>query len=207
MDLLSSNHAVMDISIVHVGLAIVSAFFVLAGYTLIYEQPLHSSTEIRAIAEQIESLLYEVDSYWFEQEKTSIFPQNDHSIMAEIGPEFIRLTSVLSEHQQIVIPVPQQLWIATKNGSFNSSENCHQLLLNISGHSCTRFDPCVDENRVTAWFFSQWNHSQKRFHDTPLIWTKGEAMTFEKCIIFKEIQLNDIKKSVPLIEFVIIRID
>lgn len=206
LDLLSNDLAVMDVSLVHVGLAIVSAFFVLAGYALIYEQPLQSSAELHAIAEQIESVLYEVDSYWFEQEKTSIFPQNDHSIFAEIGPDFIRLTSAESDYQQIVIPVPQRLWIASRNVSFNSSESCHQLVFNISGHFGTRNDPCVNDILVTTWFSSLWNYSQNRFYTDPILWNDGEAVIVEKCIIFKEIQLNGGMKSVPLIEFLIVRI-
>ena len=185
--------------------SIVSAFFVLAGYVIIFENPSQSTTEIRTVAEQIESLLYEVDGYWFEQKKTSLFPQCTLPLRAEISQEFIRVFSLDSSSQKVILPVPQTLWIVTQNSSWNSSNSCHQSLFENTSHFGTRSDPCMNETWVQEWFYTQWNQTQFRFHESPLIWAEKETLTFEKVIIFNVSSVDGEKKSIPLIEFVILR--
>jgi hypothetical protein len=196
--------ALLDVSFLQIGLAIVSAFFVLAGYVIIYENPFQSRTEIRAVAEQIESLLYEVDGYWFEQTKTSMFPECTLPVSAEISQEFVRVSALDSSSKQLVFAVPQTLWIVTENSSWITSESFHRVLFENTGHFGTRSDPCTNKKQVIEWFFNQYNQSQSRFHETPFIWTKGETLTFEKVIIFQISMVNGKIKSVPLIEFVIL---
>jgi len=201
----SNDFALMDVSFVQVGLAIVSVFFVLVGYVVVYENPLQSSSELETVAEQIQSMISHVDAYWFEQQDSLLFPSCKSRLIAEFSSEFIRVKSLDSSQLQIVKSVPQILWISSENSTLSSTVDFHQELLILFGSTGTRDDPLLNETNVTKWFYSCYNESQYRFHRQPFIWTKGDFITLEKCIIFKKSNDTVSSKHTPLIEFLIIK--
>jgi hypothetical protein len=194
----------MDVSFVQVGLAIVSVFFVLVGYTVIYENPLQSSSELNSVANQIESMISHTDAYWLEQQDSLLFPSCSSPLIAEISSEFIRVKSLDSSPFQIVLSVPQILWISSDNSTFSSSVDFHQELAEEFGPAGTREDPFSNEMNITKWFYFLFNKTQYQFYNHPFIWSRGEYVTLEKCIIFGT--SSDLKGSeiIPYIEFLII---
>ena len=200
-----NDFAMMDVSFVQVGLAIVSVFFVILGYVLVYENPLQLSSEIEAVSVQIESMINHVDRYWFEQQDSFLFPSCKSRFIAQISSEFIRVKSLDSSQIQIVKSVPQILWISSENHTLSSSVDFHQEILHLFGSEGTRDDPLLNESNVTEWFYSRYNETQYHFHHHPFIWSKGEYITLEKCIIFKINNNTESSKQIPLIEFLIIK--
>lgn len=204
LDLSRDEGGIMDVSLIHIGLALISAFFILIGYVVIYENPLQTQSELDCIADHIHSMITEVDRYWFEAKETWLFPSTDQHIKVEISPETIRVSMSGSSQYGKIIRLPFLLWIVSTECSWSSS-SCHQLLLHEFGAAGTRTDPLTNKTVVLAFLAEKWNQSQQQFHQLPLIWMKGEEMVFEKCILFEEKKVNGKEKSVSFLEFVIVR--
>ena len=200
-----NDDALMDVSFVQAGIAIVSVFFVIVGYVLIYENPLQHSTELETIAEQIQSMISHVDTYWIEQQDSFSFPLCKSRLIAEFSSEFIIVKSLDSPQNQIVKSVPQTLWISLDNRTLSSSEDFHHELLILFGSKGTRDDPLLDNINIIKWFSTCFNETQYRFHQYPFTWCKGDYITLEKCIIFKRNSYLKSSQSIPVIEFLILK--
>lgn len=200
-----NDDAIMDVNIVQGGLAIASVFFVIVGYVLIYENPLQQSTELETIAEQIQSMISHVDTYWIEQQNSFLFPLCKSQLIAEFSSEFIKVKSLNSFQNQIVKSVPQILWISLDNKTLSCSEDFHHELLILFGSKGTRDDPLLSHTNITKWFSTCFNETQFRFHQYPFTWCKGEYITLEKCIIFKKNTYLESSQSIPAIEFLILK--
>ncbi len=194
----------MDLSFVQIGLAIVSAFFVLAGYVIIYENPMQSNSEIQTVASSIKSWCYEVDSYWIEQSSVHLFPENTLQLNAKISQDYIHISSSGSK-EKITIPVTQRLWIVSANTTLRSAEDWHEFMLTKTGHRGTNNDPIKNTNLADRFISSKWNQSQQHYYQRPLKWSHGEYISLEKCILFEERLIEDKIKSFAYVEFIIIK--
>ncbi|MDG6218111.1 MAG: hypothetical protein QCI00_01555 [Candidatus Thermoplasmatota archaeon] len=197
--------AIMDVSLLHISLAIVSSFLLIAGYLVVYDNPNQISLEVKTVASRIESVFYEVDSYWFEQEKTIMFPTSTIPITAYISNDYILVRST-NNNIKTIIPVPQRLWIAEEPIiPWRNASSWHQEIFNRTGQYGTRLDPSTNETLIHDFIFEQWRKYQPQFHEEPFLWSKERMVTLEKCIIFKENVLEGETRVVPLVEFVIVR--
>ncbi len=201
----SEDSAIMDVSLLQVGLALISAFLVLAGYLIVYENPNQVAVEIKTVANSIESNVYEVDSYWYEQEKTIVFPTGLLHLTAQISQDYILLHSE-EYNNQITIPITQKLWIVDETIPWKTAASFHLELFNQTGRYGSRDDPFTNETILQEWINEQWGDHQQHFHYDPLIWPVDECLTLEKCIVFKEIFFEGEARIVPQVEFVIVRL-
>ena len=200
---IKDKQAIMDLSFVQIGLAIVSAFFVLAGYVIIYENPMQSTSEIQTVAFKIKSWCYKIDSYWIEQSSVHLFPENTLQLNAKISQDHIHISSSESK-ETIIIPITQRLWIVSANTTLRSSEDWHEFLLTKTGCEGTNNDPIKNTNLADKFISLKWNQSQQHYYQRPLKWSHGEYISLEKCIIFEERLIDDKIKSFPYLEFIII---
>ena len=205
MDLCNNDHAIMDVNFVQIGLALASIMFIIAGYMLVYENPLQAASEIESVAEDIESMIAQVDAQWFEHQLVFLFPESYLLLNAEISPDFIRIRSVDSAHQYSLIPIPQMLWICEPDSSLDNADDFHQMIRDQFQHFATREDPCLMSSNVSNWFQNQYHIHHERYHQDPLIWNRGRALSFEKCILFKEVICGKNKRSIPFLEFIIVK--
>lgn len=196
--------AIMDISLLQIGLAIVSVFLLIAGYIIVYDNPNQIALEVKTVASHIESVIYEVDSYWYEQEKTIMFPTSTIPMTAHISNDYIVVGS-LNNNIKSIIPVTQRLWIAEEHTPYRNASSWHQEIYKRTGQNGTRIDPCTNETLIQEFISEQWSMYQQQFHEEPFLWSKERMMTLEKCIIFKEIFIQGETRVVPLVEFVILR--
>jgi len=194
----SEDSAIMDISLLQVGLALISAFLVLAGYLIVYENPNQVAVEIKTVANSIQSNVYEVDSYWYEQEKTILFPTSFLHLTAQISQDYI-LLHLEEQNNQITIPITQKLWIVDETVPWRTAASFHLELFNHTGQYGFRDDPFINETLLQEWITEQWDYD-------PLIWPLDERLTLEKCIVFKEIIFKGEEKIIPHVEFVIVRL-
>jgi hypothetical protein len=194
----------MDVSLLQIGLAIVSAFFVFTGYMIVYENPLESDAKIKAVAETIESIVYEVDSFWIEDRRTYVFPTIMDNILLQISPEYIKLSDEKNKQHTLLIPVPQHIWIVDEHVNLDSASSWHQEIYNQTGHYGSRNDPCSDEFSVQTWIDTQWTEYQDQFFRNPYVCT-NTVLNIEKCIIFKEQHINEELCIVPEVEFIILQ--
>jgi hypothetical protein len=201
----SEDSAIMDISLLQVGLALISAFLVLAGYLIVYENPNQVAVEIKTVANSIQSNVYEVDSYWYEQEKTILFPTSFLHLTAQISQDYILLHSE-EQNNQITIPITQKLWIVDETVPWRTAASFHLELFNHTGQYGSRDDPFINETLLQEWITEQWDVHQQHFYYDPLIWPLDERLTLEKCIVFKEIIFKGEEKIIPHVEFVIVRL-
>ena len=193
----------MDLSFVQIGLAIVSAFFVLAGYVIIYENPMQSTSEIHTVASTIKSVYNEVEGYWIEQSSTQLFPDNTLQLTAKITQDYILISSSKT-NDKITIPVTQRLWIVSTNTTLKSSDDWHEFMLAKTGCGGTNNDPIKNIRLVDKYISLKWNQSQQHFYQQPLIWSQEEYISLEKCILFEERMIDDENETLPYIEFIII---
>ena len=195
--------AIMDVSLLQISLAIVSAFLLIAGYTIVYDNPNQNTLEIKTVASRIESVFYEVDSYWYEQEKTIMFPTSTIPITAYISNDYIVVGS-MNNNIKTIIPVPQRLWIAEEPIPWRNASSWHQELFNRTGQYGTRLDPSTNETLIHDFISEQWSMYQYQFHEEPFLWSKERIVTLEKCIIFKETIVEGETRVVPIVEFIIV---
>jgi len=191
----------MDLSLLQIGLAISSAFFVFAGYMIVYENPMQSSSEMQTVATSISDLFSKVDSFWIEDSLVHLFPENNLCLQAMISPDYI----VVSSNEiasQVTIPVTQRLWIVTENTSLN---DWHQAMLNFTGSKGTKCDPIKNKSLANELIRSTWNQSQHVYYHSPLIWNENKYITLEKCILYQENEIDEIITVSPMTEFVIIQ--
>ena len=207
LELSTDDQAIMDISFVQVGLSIASIFFLIAGYMIIYDNPLQTSSEIDIVAEEIESIINRVDAQWFEQVSIGLFPESYLGLYAEISHDYICIKMFDDDTYNQVIPLTQTVWICENKTLNTSSIGFHKNIKNRFGHLGTKDDPCVMDKNVTKWFQNEYNKSQKKYDENPFIWTKGSLISFEKCIIFKQVTINEKEKSIPFLEFIMIKKD
>jgi len=172
---------------------------------LIYENPLQKETELQCVCDQIHSMIVTVDNYWFEAMKTWSFPSINQPVIAEISPEYIRVSTEGSSKYYDVMGVPQSVWIVSKNCSLNSASSFHQKILNQFGEAGTKQDPVTNTTTLVQWLNETWNQYQNYFYTFPLSWSKGEEVVFEKCILFETVNMDGENNCVPLFEFVIIK--
>ncbi|MBS3778652.1 MAG: hypothetical protein KGY50_05130 [Candidatus Thermoplasmatota archaeon] len=205
LELFSNTHALMDLSFVQIGLALVSAFFVLAGYMVVYENPLQSKTELQVVVDSIKSVLSNVDSFWFEQAITWRFESVTIPLSMLVSKDYIQLTSLTNKDQSVLVPVTQKLWIVTSNVSWNNASTCHQLIYNHTGYYGYRDDPCLNESELMMWIDLHWNQDQQQFHQNPWMCSNIDTVVFEKCIIYTQKEIDGKQSIVPSVEFVILR--
>lgn len=205
LELFDNTQALMDLSFVQIGLAIVSAFFVLAGYMIVYENPMQSESELQVVAHSIQSVLSNVDSFWFEDEKTYSFETVKHSVSLSFSKDYIHLFSQTNNHQSVLVPVMQKVWIAESNVSWRNASSCHQLIFNHTGSYGSRDDPCLNESEIMSWIDSQWAQYQQKFHQNPWNCSNTDTLVFEKCIVYTQKRIDGKKSVLPSVEFIILR--
>lgn len=205
LELLDNNQALMDLSFVQIGLALVSAFFVLAGYMVVFENPLQSETELQVVANSITSVLSKVDSFWFEDEKICRFETVKKPVSISVSKDYIYLSSLNNDDQSVLVPVTQKVWISSGNVSWLNAARCHQLIYNHTGSYGSKDDPCLNESWIMTWISSQWAQYQQQFHQNPWICSSEETIVFEKCIIYTQKEIDGKQSIVPCVEFIILR--
>jgi len=193
----------MDLSFVQIGLAIVSAFFVLASYVIIYENPMQSTSEMQTVASSIKSAYNKVDSYWIEQSSTLLFPDNNLQLTAKISQDYILISSPKS-NDRITIPITHRLWIVSTNTTLKSADDWHEFMRAKTGYDGTNGDPVKNPKLAEKYISLKWNQSQQHFYQQPLTWSEEEYISLEKCIIFEERTIDEKTESFPCIEFIII---
>jgi hypothetical protein len=194
----------MDLSLLQIGLAIVSAFFVFAGYMIVYENPMQSSSEMQTVATSISDLFSKVDSFWIEDSFVHLLPDNNLCLQARISPDYI----VVSSNEiasQVTIPVTQRLWIVTENTSLKTANDWHQAMLNFTGSKATEYDPIKNKSLANELLRSTWNQSQNAYYHDPLIWNENKYIRLEKCILYQENEIDEIISVNPMTEFIIIQ--
>jgi alpha-glucosidase (family GH31 glycosyl hydrolase) len=195
--------AIMDISLIQVGLSIITAFFVLSGYMIIYENPQQIRADMKNIAHRVSSIIQEVDGYWLEQVNIHQLPQSTQRALITLSPDFI---SVGSDESSVTVtsPVFPRIWIVDENHSLQNATCFHTHIYNETDHYGSRNDPCTNSSLVLDIFKDLWLQ-QKKFHLHPLMFTNKDMLRFEKCIFFNKININGREEIVPFYEFVIIQ--
>jgi len=193
----------MDISLIQVGLSIITAFFVLAGYMVIYENPQQKELELNTITDRISSMIQYADGYWLEQDTVHQLTQFRIPVSITISPDFIRVDSK-ADSLSAMRSIPQNIWIVDEYIHLKTATSFHNQIHNETGQPGSREHPCLNKSKTLDVLDTIWLE-QDRFHLDPFNLSNKDVISLEKCIIFIKENINGEQKTVPFFQFVIIQ--
>jgi hypothetical protein len=180
-----NNKAFMPIPHITIGVFIVSAFLVLAVFTIINDHPMKVDTRIATIATTLYQQIQSVDNAYYEQRSLWYIPSSLNTVSIHMTSHSLIVEETKGNRvykctKQSITP----WWIHDQQACWTNASSFH-FYLNLSyGHDGTFYDPLPANEHIRDELNTLYDISRNILSYNPIQLDPSKAVIIEKCIIY-----------------------
>lgn len=139
---------VLDVTLTHIGLFIVTAILLTVVMSFIYSNEWQRTDELQSIATSFSNLLMDIDSIFFENTTLFQFPEKEYPYNVSLSTEYIRISSKGAWGNELVVTHKFMIrpWPRDTDQNWTTGVDLHAYLNKTYGHFGTENDSISSVN-------------------------------------------------------------